>query len=247
MVAAPGPLALVGSGEYLPSMLAIERSLLEGRPPRYVQIPTAASAEGADRLQYWIDLGRAQAARLGVEAAPLVVKTREEANDPAVVKEIGGAGLIYLSGGNPRLLADTLRDTALLEAIVAAWHSGAALAGCSAGAMAMAASVPDFRGLRASVAGFGVTPRLQVLPHFDKMGRWMPDFMTRPCLRPAPGVTLVGIDEETALVSVAGAEGACGEPIEFEVRGRQSAWILGEGRRQRLAAGDTLRLPAVES
>ena len=41
-----GPLALVGSGEYLPSMLPIERSLLDGRPPRYVQIPTAASARG---------------------------------------------------------------------------------------------------------------------------------------------------------------------------------------------------------
>jgi hypothetical protein len=45
-----GPLALVGSGEYLPSMLEIERALITGRPPRYVQIPTAAAPEGADRF-----------------------------------------------------------------------------------------------------------------------------------------------------------------------------------------------------
>ena len=42
----PGPLALVGSGEYLPVMADVERMLLAGRPPRYVQIPTAAAPEG---------------------------------------------------------------------------------------------------------------------------------------------------------------------------------------------------------
>ena len=39
---APGPLALVGSGEYLPQMAAIEAALLRGRPSRYVQLATAA-------------------------------------------------------------------------------------------------------------------------------------------------------------------------------------------------------------
>jgi hypothetical protein len=68
----PGPLALVGSGEYLPEMLEIERELIAGRPPKYVQIPTAASREGAARLNYWVELGAAQAQRLEVQAVPLV-------------------------------------------------------------------------------------------------------------------------------------------------------------------------------
>jgi cyanophycinase-like exopeptidase len=229
---AVGPLALVGSGEYLPSMLAIEAGLLEGRPPKYVQIPTAASAEGEERLQYWVDLGRAQADRLGVEAVPIVVTSRDEASDPAIVAQVAGAGLIYFSGGSPRLLASTLRDTPLLAAIVAQWQAGAALAGCSAGAMAMAHTVPDLR-RTGSTEGFDITPTLQVLPHFDKMIGWIPDFMTRPFMRPAPGVTLVGVDEETALV---------GGPSEFEVQGRQSAWILGNGRRQELPPGSKLRI-----
>jgi len=38
----PGPLALVGSGEYLPQMAEIEGGLIAGRPPRYVQLATAA-------------------------------------------------------------------------------------------------------------------------------------------------------------------------------------------------------------
>src|SRR5882724_7415266 len=75
----PGPLALVGSGEYLAVMAGVEDALIEGRPPRYVQIPTAAAPEGADRLQYWLDLGAAQAERLGVEQVPVVVRDRDEA------------------------------------------------------------------------------------------------------------------------------------------------------------------------
>ena len=229
---AQGPLALVGSGEYLPSMLEIERGLITGRPKRYVQIPTAASAEGENRLSYWVELGRAQAERLDVEAVPLLVRNREQANDPAIVDQVKGAGLIYLSGGSPGLLADVLRDTALIRAIEEEWRNGAALAGCSAGAMAMATIVPDLR--RSHVRdGFAITPNLQVLPHFDKMLGWIPDILTRPFLKPSDGVTLVGIDEETALV---------GGPTEYEVQGRQGVHILGDGRRRSLYAGDRLHI-----
>jgi cyanophycinase len=108
-----GPLALVGSGEYTDAMLDVDRDLLEGRPPRYVQIPTAAAPEGPARLAYWVDLGRRHAESLGVEAVSLVVRDRAEADDPAVADPIAGAGLIYLSGGRPTFLADTLRDTVL--------------------------------------------------------------------------------------------------------------------------------------
>jgi cyanophycinase len=229
-----GPLALVGSGEYLPSMLAIEKALIDGRPPRYVQIPTAASHEGPERLNYWVELGRAQAQRLGVEAVPLIVTNRDEADDPAFVDVVAGAGLIYLSGGDPGRLVDVLRDTALWRAIVAAWEGGAALAGCSAGAMAMAAHVPNLRNPRGTGRpGLGLLPKLQVIPHFDRMLGRIPDILTRPFMPAHEGVTLVGVDEDTALV---------GGPDEFTVAGRQSAWILGNGKRQQLATGETLRL-----
>src|SRR6185436_6992129 len=141
----PGPLALVGSGEYLPQMLEIEQELIAGRAPRYVQIPAAASAEGADRLNYWVELGQLQAKRMGVESVPLVVTSREEADDPEIAAQVAGAGLIYLSGGNPTLLAKLLHGTALWAAIVEAWQQGSALAGCSAGAMVMGDWVPDLR------------------------------------------------------------------------------------------------------
>jgi cyanophycinase len=58
---------------------------------------------------------------------------RDQADDPAIAAQIEGAGLIYLSGGSPAVLADTLRDTRLWSAIVEAWQSGAALAAVAPG------------------------------------------------------------------------------------------------------------------
>jgi cyanophycinase-like exopeptidase len=220
-------LALVGSGEYTPAMLEVEKGLIAGRPPRYVQIPTAASAEGARRMRYWLDLGREQAQRLGVTAVPLDVRSREDAADPDVVAQVAGAGLIYLSGGNPTLLARILRDTPLWTAIVAAWEGGTALAGCSAGAMVMATHVPELRRPRKGEQGLGLLPHIRVLPHFDRMLGWAPDILTRPFFA-STEVHVVGIDEDTAIV---------GGPETFTVQGRQSAWLLSEGRRREFPSG----------
>lgn len=237
-----GPLALVGSGEYTEAMLDVDRALLDGRAPRYVQIPTAAAPEGEARLDYWVKLGRAHARRLGADAVPLVVRTRAEADDPAIAGAIDGAGLVYLSGGDPLFLAETLRDTLLWRAIEEAWRSGAALAGCSAGAMALGDWVPDvrrpLRAITSSTAGrpgLGLLPQLRVLPHFDRFLGRMPDLLSRPFLRNSDGVTTVGIDEDTALV---------GGPERYVVRGRQSVWVLGNGRRRRVATGEELVVQA---
>jgi hypothetical protein len=66
-----GSLALVGSGEYLPAMASFEKSLIDdgiknGKRDIYIQIPTAAGQETPDRLEYWKQLGKNQADRLGV-------------------------------------------------------------------------------------------------------------------------------------------------------------------------------------
>jgi cyanophycinase len=231
----PGPLALVGSGEYLPVMTGVEGMLLDGRAPRYVQIPTAAAPEGEQSLQRWLALGAEQAARLGVEQVPVVARDRAEADDEQLAALITGAGLVYLSGGNPMYLARTLRGTRLGDAVIAAWQAGAALAGCSAGAIALTGWVPSMRALdREPDPGLGVLPHLRVLPHFDKMTRWVPDLLTRAVMHPPPGTTVVGIDEDTAIVDMSGAG------HYFEVHGRQQAWVLADGPRRGFAAGATI-------
>lgn len=224
-----GRIALVGSGEYLPVMQEIEAWLLEGRPSRYVQLATAAAPEGPASLQRWHDLGSTAAARLGVEQVVIDVRTREDADRQSWADEVAGAGLVYLSGGNPGYLARTLSGTRVWRAIRSAWLAGASLAGCSAGAMALAGYVPDFRHpRRGGVEGLGIVPDARVLPHFDRYAKWMPDIALRPLV--SDDACVIGIDEDTALL----AEPA-DEPIwEFRARGRQSAWRIEPDRRHRI-------------
>jgi len=229
------PIALVGSGEYLPSMLDIERALIAGRSPRYVQLATAAAPEGEQSLDRWHTLGRAQAERLGVEQVVIDVRTREDADREDLADLIVDAGLIYFSGGNPAFLAETLRETLVWAAILAAHQKGAALAGCSAGAMALTSWAPRMRDLLGDPPpALDLLPHLRVIPHFDRMAAWLPDTMRNAFMRHPPDVTLVGIDEETALV---------GGPHEWVVQGRQSVWVLGEGKRVECKSGNTLVTP----
>ncbi len=216
-------------------MEEVDRGLLEGRPGRAVFLPTAAAPEGEQRFQYWVDLGVAHYRRLGVEAVPLLVRNRSDAEDQGIAGMVAGAGLIYLSGGNPAFLAETLRGSAVGEAIRRNWEAGAAVAGCSAGAMAMMERVPYLREPDlAPTAGLGLVRGVVVLPHFDQMERWMSGATELARSMAPPGYLVLGIDEDTAVV---------GGPVEWRVAGRQSAWILSAAAAHcEFPAGQTLRL-----
>ena len=202
----PGSIALVGSGEYLPAMAYLEKSLIDdalalGKKSTYIQIPTAAGRESQDRLDYWRALGKAQADKLGVEQIFLPIYNREGALNPVFADLINDSALIYLSGGDPHHLAESLRDTPVWQSIVKNWHAGSSLAGCSAGAMVLSAHVPNFRMLkREPTPGLSLLPDIRVIPHFNKFFKWIPDSAATVLLH-APGDQIVlGIDELTALV-----------------------------------------------
>ena len=201
-----GSLALVGSGEYLPAMATIEKSLIDdgiknGKRPIYVQIPTAAGQESSDRLEYWKQLGKAQADRLGVDSIFLPIFTREDANNPEYATLIHNAALIYMSGGDPHYLAETLMGTPLWNAIQENWRTGASLAGCSAGAMVLSAEVPNFRfSKKEPTPGLNLTPNIRVIPHFDKFFKWIPESAAKMLLHVPDDTILIGIDELTAIV-----------------------------------------------
>ncbi len=230
-----GPIALVGSGEFLPVMEPVDAALLAGRPARAVFLPTAAAPEGPESVDRWLRLGTEHYRGLGVEPVPLAVLDRSDADDPAHASAVAGAGLVYLSGGNPGYLADTLRGTAVLEAILAAWRAGAALAGCSAGACALTALADDTR-TGTTRPGLAVVPEFIVLPHFDRIEQWSPGIVARRAAGLTPGQTLLGIDEETALISDDGG---------WRVAGRHKVWTVSpDGQRTPHPAGAVLPLPA---
>ncbi len=207
-----GSLALVGSGEYLPAMAAFEKSLIDdgvknGKQPKYIQIPTAAGRESTERLSYWENLGKKQGDLIGVESIFLPIFNREDANNPDLVKQIEDSALMYLSGGDPHYLAETLIGTLVWDVIVNNWQSGASLAGCSAGAMVLSSHIPNFRLLKSSpTAGLNLLPEIRVIPHFNKFFKWIPESAAKLLLHVPDDSILIGVDEMTAIVKRSGDE-----------------------------------------
>ena len=200
-----GPLAAVGAGEFLEGMVEVDRYLMAQcqavGPAKVLILPTASAPEGDDVFWRWGSMGVEHFERLGAAPEVLPVRVRDDASDPALVARVGQADFIYFSGGSPRVLLDAIADTPLWGAIEEAWARGAALAGCSAGAIVFGEMSRAFRAAPGSANAFapalGLIPGTIILPHFDRwpMERRQPVREEMP-----PDVLMVGIDEHTALV-----------------------------------------------
>jgi cyanophycinase len=199
-----GAVALVGSGEYLIQMQEIETDLLHrgisrGKLNTYIQIPTGAGQESADRIEFWKERGAAQAERMGATCHFLPILKREDAFNPQYIEEVTNAGLIYFSGGDPGYITEVFEGTPLWEKIKQEFNSGSSLAGCSAGAMAFGSKIVGLR-ISHAQSGLGLIPEIEVIPHYDKFLGWVPDRIASIALRSDEGTYLLGIDEDTALV-----------------------------------------------
>jgi len=237
-----GSLALVGSGEYLPAMAEFEKSLVHdgvknGKEARYVQIPTAAGRESADRLEYWKQLGLTQAKAIGVEATYLPIYTREDAFNQKYIDAVANSALMYMSGGDPHHLAEVLIDTPLWSAIIENWKTGASLAGCSAGAMVLSAHIPNFRLLKKTATqGLNLLPEIRVIPHFNKFFKWIPESAAKVLLHVPDDSILIGVDELTAIVKRSG-------DTEWVVVGEAKVHVLKGLPDQQLLDGERIKLP----
>lgn len=201
-----GPLALVGSGEFTPAMRATDAALLDiveaaGFERAVAVVPTAAATEGDEVVARWLDMAHQHYDALDAEVLDIDVRDRHGATELRHVAAVAEAGFVYFSGGKPDHLTATMRDTPLLDAVLEQWRLGAALAGCSAGAMMIAAGWPPFvRPTGRWGTGLGLLPDVAVLPHFDLVRRTTRDSVVRAARHAPAGVQVVGIDEDTALV-----------------------------------------------
>ncbi|MGH2591021.1 MAG: Type 1 glutamine amidotransferase-like domain-containing protein [Actinomycetota bacterium] len=208
----PGPLALVGGDELKPGNEPQDEILVRaaGGGPAFV-LATAAGRQGPEvavaNAVSWF-------AGLGLEVEELPALRKADVTSPANVERARSGRFFYLVGGDPGLVPKTLAGTPLWDAIVAAWRDGAALAGSSAGAMAMG----EWTLVRARMPGddrrryapaLGLVPRVAVLPHFETFGhRWV-DSARAEAER--EDVVLLGIDERTAALWQEGTWHALGD------------------------------------
>lgn len=226
-----GPLGLVGSGEFTPAMNDVDARLLDlaeeaGFERAVAVIPTASAPDGDEVVQRWLRMADEHYAALDAEVLAIDVRERADAMSLELCAEVAEAGFVYLSGGKPDHLSATLRDTPLWDVVLERWRLGAPLVGCSAGAMTLAAGWPPF--IRASGQwgeGLGIVPRLGVVPHFDRVRQFRLGRVA-PLGRHAPaGWSLVGVDEDTALVHP-GSEAGGG----WATSGAGGSWLVdGDG------------------
>jgi len=221
----PGLLVLNGGDGFHPGNEAQDRELVTaaaGRGPAYV-LPTAAARQRSD-------LAVATATRwfgaLGLSLEELPVLRRQDVQSAELAGRARAAGFLYLVGGDPGFVVRILAGSRVWESIALAWAGGAALAGSSAGAMALCshslvmARWPRHE-VRRPVPALGLVPGAVVVPHYERFGsRWTMDGDA--------GLVVLGIDERTAAVW----DGA-----GWRAAGAGAVTVLREGAAQVFPAG----------
>jgi cyanophycinase len=207
-----GPLALVGGDELHPGNEPQDAFLAAaaGVGPAYV----VATAAARHRPELAVAHAHGWFAGLGLDIVELPVRNRTQARSPESAELAAHGRFFYLVGGDPGIVPDVLRGSPVWEGVVSAWRSGAALAGSSAGAMALG----QWTLIRGRYPGdhrrqyrdaLGLVPGIAVLPHFATFGReWVASALEG---RPSDDVVLLGIDERTAAVWSDGAWRAMGD------------------------------------
>jgi cyanophycinase len=193
----PGILALVGGGEWQEGC-DFDADLLAASGTEHVLVlPTAAAYEHPERL-----VARAGEwfAPLGGQVEGLMVLNRADAENDGAADIMGRARFVYLAGSSPLHLRSVLKKSAVWDALVAAWRSGAVVVGSSGAAMALTDPMVDARGGGLTI-GLGLVDGVAVVPHFgdtddDRTG----EKMHRSVLLAPRGTPVVGIPERTALV-----------------------------------------------
>jgi cyanophycinase len=234
-----GPLALVGGDELNPGNEPQDEVLVAaaGGGPAYV----LATAAARHRPELAVAHAQAWFAKLGLEVEELPATKRSHATSAANAERARAGRFFYLVGGDPGMVPKTLAGSPLWDAIVAAWREGAALAGSSAGAMALG----EWTLLRDRMPGddrrryapaLGLVPGVAVLPHYDTFGhRWLPSVSGRE------GAILLGPDERSAALWQDGIWRALGDG---------GVTVIGHGEPRTFASGSAvegLPQPAVGS
>lgn len=193
-----GFLLLEGGAEFnggmsKPDLRAIE--LAGGSDAAITILPTAAAPDnnhecaGRNGVRWFQSLGARR-----VEIVPVI--DQSSADDAELAAKLGAARLIYLLGGFPRYLGETLQNSRAWKAVLEAYESGAVIGGSSAGAMVLCEHYYDPR-QKTILPGLDLLHNSCVLPHHNNFGKGWSVALRRQL----PGAVLIGIDEQTGMLN----------------------------------------------
>jgi cyanophycinase len=230
---APGPLLVIGGAEDKLRKRTILKEFVSasgGPDARIALIPTASSL-GDEVVEVYDALFR----RLGAgEVVPVRPESREEAHDPDLVKAIGEATSVFMTGGNQLKLSAIICGTPLGDAIVEAHRRGAVVAGTSAGASIQSSHMVAFgvggatpkQRMTQVAAGLGLVGSAVIDQHFDQRNRYGRLLMI---VAQSPQLLGIGVDEDTCAV-ITEDDGPQGRHEVLNVLGRGSVTIMDPAR-----------------
>lgn len=193
-----GILALVGGGEFSAACTGDADLLAAAGTDSVVVLPTAAAFEHPDRVG---EAARRHFAGLGATVDVVGVVARPDARSEELAARVRSARFIYLSGGSPMHLRSVLKETPVLEALVAAWQGGAVVAAAGEAAATLVDPMVDARG-GAFTLGLGILAPLAVMPHHET---WSPDRSHRTLQLAPKGCPVLAID--TGAMAVRAGDG----------------------------------------
>jgi len=157
-------------------------------------LPTAAAPDnnhqraGNNGVRWFNQLGARQ-----VTALPLI--DRASANLETIAVTLRRSRLIYLLGGFPQYLGQTLAGSLSWQAMLEAYQSGAVISGSSAGAMVLCQHYYDPQA-QSVLEGLNLVPQACIIPHHNTFGK---SWVSR-LVKALPRHTLIGIDEQTGMI-----------------------------------------------
>lgn len=192
-----GYILLEGGAEFAGEMETPDRRAIElagGANVPIDIIPAAATPAndhlnaGANGVNWFRSLGATD-----VTALPLT--DRKSADDSSIVEALSRGKLIYMLGGSPHHLEQTLVGSACWKAMLLAYRTGAVIGGSSAGAMVLCDHYYDpFK--KQVLQGLGLVAGCCVVPHHNTFGRNWASLLANLL----PDTILIGIDERTGML-----------------------------------------------
>ena len=221
-----GLVGLLGGDEFRPGCEEVDVALLGStgvKRPRVLIVPTAAAAEDPSLA---VSNGVRYLSHLGARAEALMVLAAADANDEHLISALDDADLVYLTGGDPLHLLQTLDGSFFVQKLRRAHDRGAVVVGSSAGAMVLG-SWMRFRGWKRALDFVQGTA---ILCHHE---RSEPAKLAHELTGSAPaGVLVLGIDSKTGCVI--GGE-------DWKALGPGAVTSYFQGRWKRYTRGERIR------
>lgn len=175
----PGALIAIGGAEDKSSEMDVLGRVLSRAPNGQGDIAVITTASGIPAEVY--EGYREAFTRLGAETVHhLDIRTREQAAQAAHVEVLERCGVVFVAGGDQLRLTHVLGGSPILDAIRAVPAKGKVVAGTSAGAAAMSATM-IYNGAAADAlrkgavkmaAGLGLVEGIVIDSHFLERGRF---------------------------------------------------------------------------